>query len=134
MFKIKSSKKQEIIDITDKIRDFVSKSSIREGLCNVFVRHATAAIIINENYDHLVCEDILSTLNRLVPEHANYKHDKIDNNSHAHIKASILGPSVSIPISSEKLQLGTWQGIGLVEFDGPREREVTVTITKAEKI
>ena len=125
---VKTRKQQEIIDITREVKKIVEKSKIKEGLCMVYARHATCAIIINENYDPAVCEDILNTLNKLIPLHANYKHDKIDNNAHAHIKAAILGPSEIIPISEGKLQLGRWQGIALTEFDGPREREVIVEI------
>lgn len=131
IFNIKTTKKQDIIDITNNVKEIVKKSKIKDGICLVYVRHATSAIIINENYDPSVCEDILTALNKIIPEHAGYKHDKIDNNAAAHIRAAILGPSENIPIKDGTLQLGRWQGIGLVEIDGPRDRTVLVKIIKS---
>jgi len=84
--------------------------------------------LINENYDPSICDDILNALEKLIPKDAGYKHDRIDDNAHAHIKSGILGPSQSIPIKNGELQLGTWQGIALADFDGPRERRVIVQI------
>lgn len=127
-FKIRTRKKQEIIDITENVNEVLEKSKIKDGICLVYVPHATAAIIINENYDPSVCDDIITTLNRIIPEHANYKHDAIDRNAHSHIKAAILGPSELIAVKDGKLQLGTWQGIALVELDGPKERKIIVKI------
>jgi len=128
VLRIRTNKSQEIIDITSQVEEAVKKSKVKEGLCCVYARHATCAIIVNENHDPSVCEDILDMLNKLIPEHAAYKHDKIDSNAHAHIKAAILGPGEVIPVKEGKLQLGKWQGIALAEFDGPREREVIVDI------
>jgi len=130
-FRIKTKKGQEIVDITSQVNDVVKKSKIKEGLCVIYVPHATCAVIINENYDPSVCEDIIFALNKAIPEHAGYKHDSIDNNAHAHIKASIIGPSEVILIKDGKLQLGRWQGIALAEFDGPRDRSVIVKILKS---
>lgn len=126
---INTSKKQEFVDITNKINEIIKKSKIKSGLCNVFVRHATAAIIINENQDPHLCDDFLKALNNAFPEHADYSHDLIDDNAGAHIKAAILGPSVSIPFENSKLKLGTWQAVMFVELDGPRaQREVEITL------
>nr|MCK4930463.1 secondary thiamine-phosphate synthase enzyme YjbQ [Nanoarchaeota archaeon] len=126
---ISTSRKQELIDITDKVNELVKKSKVKEGICNVFVKHATAAIIINENYDPNVCIDFLNALNKAFPDHAGYLHDKVDNNAGAHIKAAVLGPSETIPIENGKLKLGRWQSIMVVELDGPRSnREVEVRI------
>src|SRR6056297_3005787 len=119
-FEIKTEKNQELIDITDKVKSIISESRIESGICVVYVPHATAGIIINENYDPSVCNDIIKQLNEFIPRHNNYEHDEIDNNAHAHIKASIIGPSETIILEEGKLKLGTWQGIALVEFDGPR--------------
>jgi secondary thiamine-phosphate synthase enzyme len=127
-FRIKTGKKQEIVDITNYVKEIVRKSKVEEGLCVVYVPHATAAVIINENYDPSICDDILNALEKLIPKDAGYKHDRIDDNAHAHIKSGILGPSQSIPIKNGELQLGTWQGIALADFDGPRERRVIVQI------
>jgi secondary thiamine-phosphate synthase enzyme len=127
-FKIKTNKKQEIIDITSEIKNIVSNSKIEKGICLVYVPHATSGILINENYDKNVCEDIINMLEKLIPQKGNYKHDCIDKNASAHIKSSIVGPSETILIDNGKILLGTWQGIGLCEFDGPRTRSVFVKI------
>jgi secondary thiamine-phosphate synthase enzyme len=124
-FTIKTSKRNEIIDLTDRVQKIVGASKIKEGMCLIFVPHATAAITINENYDPNVCQDFLDALSKLFPKGA-WKHDKIDGNGDAHVKAAIIGPSVTIPIKESKLFLGTWQGIMFCEFDGPRERNVCV--------
>jgi len=129
-FRIKTKRSQEIVNITAQVEAIVKKSKVKEGICLVYVPHATCAVIINENYDPSVCEDIISALNKIIPEHAGYKHDAIDNNAHAHIKSALLGPSKSVPIADGKLQLGRWQGIALAEFDGPRDRNIIVKILK----
>lgn len=132
-FKISTSKRHEVIDITDKVKEIVDKSGVDEGLCNVFVRNATAAIIINENYDPNIGDDFLDAINKIIPDNAGYRHDRIDGNGGAHIKSSLVGPSETIPISKGELCLGTWQDIMLVEFDGPRDnREVVVKISRSE--
>lgn len=127
-FIVKTSKKQELIDINDKVKDLVSKSKVENGLCNVFCRHATAAIIINENYDPNICLDLIDALNNLIPS-GKWRHDKVDGNADAHIKSAVLGPSETIPISGGELQLGKWQSIMFVELDGPRDdRKIVVTV------
>jgi len=127
-FSIKTKKRQEIFNITSKVKEIVKKSKVKEGFCCIYVPHATCSVIINENCDSAVCEDIISALNKIVPEHSGWKHDKIDNNAAAHIKSSLIGPSQIVPINAGELQLGRWQGIALAEFDGPRERTVLVEI------
>ena len=119
---ISTSKRQELIDITDKVEAIVKKSGVKEGLCTVFAMHATAAIIINENADPNICLDLIDSLNELIPK-GKWRHDKLDGNADAHIKSSILGPSETIPIKNNQLQLGTWQAVMLADFDGPRNRE-----------
>lgn len=125
IFKVKTKSKEEIVDITGKVKEIIKDK--KGKICFVYVKHTTAAIIINENYDKNVCEDILNCLNKLIPCGI-WKHNCIDDNAAAHIKASILGPSEIIPVKNGKLELGKWQGIGLVELDGPREREVVIEI------
>lgn len=127
-FKINTKEKQELVDITDKVKEIVGESKIEKGICIIYVPHATAGILINENYDKYVCEDIINKLEELVPESDKYEHDKIDNNAHSHIKASLIGPSETIIIKDGKLVLGTWQGIALAEFDGPRTRTIFVKL------
>ena len=124
---ISTSKKQELIDITDKVSVIVKKSNVKEGLCIIYVMHATAAIIINENADPDICLDTIDALNDLIPA-GKWRHDKLDGNADAHIKSTILGPSETIPINNGKLQLGTWQSPMLVELDGPRNRDIMITI------
>ena len=105
-FSVQTSKKQEIIGITDEVSAIIRKSSIKNGLCNVFVRHATAALIINENADPNICIDFLNALNKAIPDHAGYLHDMVDNNAGAHMKAALIGPSETIPVKEGKLLLG----------------------------
>jgi secondary thiamine-phosphate synthase enzyme len=124
---VSTSKRQELVDITDKVKKIVKNSKIEDGVCNIFTPHATAAIMINENHDPNVCLDIIECLNKLVPS-GKWKHDCIDNNADSHIKSSIVGCSQAAPIKDGKLVLGTWQAIMLADFDGPRERRILVSI------
>ena len=124
---LRTSKTQEMIDITQQVADEARRTGVKDGLCLVFVPHATAAVVINENADPNVCQDILDAMGRLVPEGA-WRHDRIDNNAAAHIKATILGPSETVPVRGGALRLGTWQSLMLVEFDGPRDRTVIVEV------
>ena len=123
-----TTKNHEVIDITEDIRNVLKESRVETGLLTVYVHHATAAIIVNENHDPNICDDFLELLDKTIPQGI-WRHDKIDNNGAAHIKASILGPSESIPVKNNELQLGTWQSIMLVDLDGPRTRKVTVHIS-----
>jgi secondary thiamine-phosphate synthase enzyme len=125
--KIHTQKTQEMVDITAQVAEVVRQAGVRTGLCMVYVPHATAAVVINENADPNVCQDILDALGRMVPEGA-WRHDRVDNNAAAHIKATILGPSETVPVRDGSLQLGTWQSVMLVEFDGPRERTLIVEV------
>ncbi|OGB98629.1 MAG: hypothetical protein A3G35_00180 [candidate division NC10 bacterium RIFCSPLOWO2_12_FULL_66_18] len=126
-FIVRTNKKQEMVDITQRVADLVKQSRVSDGICLVYVPHATAAVAINENADPNVCEDILEALGNLVPE-GRWRHDRIDNNAAAHIKATILGPSQAVPVRGGRLRLGTWQSVMLVELDGPRERSVIVEV------
>src|SRR3989338_2259178 len=124
---VSTSKRQEMVDITAKVSSIVKRSDVKEGMCNVYAMHATAAIVINENADPNICLDTIDALNKLV-EKGIWRHDKLDGNADAHIKATILGPSETIPVKDAKLQLGRWQGIMRFELDGPRKRDVVVTV------
>lgn len=124
---ISTSKRQELIDITNMVEAIVKKSKVKEGLCTIFAMHATAAIIINENGDPNIGMDLIDSLNELIPK-GKWRHDKLDGNADAHIKSSILGPSETIPIKNNQLQLGTWQAVMFCENDGPRSRKVIVSI------
>ncbi|HET7875511.1 MAG TPA: secondary thiamine-phosphate synthase enzyme YjbQ [Methylomirabilota bacterium] len=124
-FRVKTRKSQEVLDITHQVAEIVARARVDEGLCIVFVRHATAAIIINEDADPGFRQDVLTALDRLFPQGI-WEHDKVDDNGAAHLKAALLGPSEAVPVRGGRLLLGTWQGIALVECDGPREREIVV--------
>lgn len=126
--KISTTSREMVIDITSQVEKIVSDSPVKNGFCNIFAKHSTCAIIINENYDPNIGSDLLKALDTAIPRHASYKHDIQDNNAHAHIKSAIIGPSETIQIKDKKLVLGSWQGIMLCEFDGPRERTINVEI------
>lgn len=116
-----------MVDITSKVSDLVSQSGVQEGLAVVFVPHTTSGVTINENADPDVVHDFLLTLNELIPKsRSGYRHG--EGNSDSHLKASLVGPSVTILIADGRLQLGTWQGIYYCEFDGPRSRRFFVEI------
>jgi secondary thiamine-phosphate synthase enzyme len=123
---VKTSTQTEMIDITGQVQQAVSEQHAKEGLCMVFVPHTTAAVTINENADPAVRRDILMVLNQMVPWKADYRH--AEGNSPAHVKASLMGASELIRVENGRLVLGTWQGIFLCEFDGPRTRRVHVSM------
>ena len=123
---IRTKQRIEMVDITSNIRKELSISGIKDGICTVFIPHTSAGITINEGTDPAVCRDILSKLNSLVPADDNYYH--MEGNSDSHIKASLMGSSVSIIIENGGLALGTWQKIFFCEFDGPRSRKVFIKI------
>ncbi|WDC83665.1 secondary thiamine-phosphate synthase enzyme YjbQ [Caloramator sp. mosi_1] len=125
-FSLKTSKMEEFINITSFIREAVSKSGVKNGLAVVFVPHTTAGVTINENADPDVVRDMLVTLDKVYPIKGDYWH--IEGNSHAHIKASLMGSSCSIIVEDGNLKLGTWQGVYFCEFDGPRTRKFYVKI------
>lgn len=127
---ISSRKRNEMIDITERVAEAVRKSGVSDGVCCIYVPHTTAGVTINENADPSVREDILACLGRLAPPGARYSHT--EGNADSHIKASLVGSSVSVIVSGGKLVLGTWQGIFFCEFDGPRSRKVYVTIIRGQ--
>ena len=125
-FSLPTRAHNELVDITSKVQNEVSASNIKQGVCLVYVPHTTAGVTINENADPSVKSDIINALRKIVPEDFPYKH--LEGNSPGHIKASMMGSSVSVAISNGRLVLGTWQGIFFAEFDGPRNRTVNLTI------
>jgi len=127
MIEIKTSRRIEIVDITDKVREIVEKHDVTDGIVVVYTKHTTTAIIINENESGLK-EDITNILEKLVPSRAGYMHDRIDNNADSHLRAILLGNSVVVPITNGRLDLGTWQRIMFIELDGPRTRRVVVKV------
>ena len=128
--KVHTEKKYDVVDVTLQVADIVQKADIQEGLCSVYVPHATAAMIVNENDDPQIGQDLLNALDKLIPEGV-WLHDTVDENGASHLKATSWGPSETIPIQRGRLGLGTWQAIMLVDFDGPRDRTVIVTLTRS---
>ncbi|MHC1580357.1 secondary thiamine-phosphate synthase enzyme YjbQ [Methanopyrus sp.] len=124
---VRTERRVQLVDITDDVREAVSKSGVEEGIVHVFSRHTTAAVIVNEPESGLL-RDVVNKLEELVPEGAGYEHDKVDNNADSHLRAILLGPSVTLPVAGGEPVLGTWQSILFVELDGPRTRRVLVTV------
>jgi len=125
---VQTRKRNDFVEITDKIESIVKSKNIKSGICFIFVPHTTCGLTINENADISVRKDIIDKLSEIVPENGNYSH--MEGNSDSHIKSTIVGHSLSIFIENNSLKLGTWQGIFLCEFDGPRIREVWIKIIK----
>jgi secondary thiamine-phosphate synthase enzyme len=123
---LESHHKNEMIEVTDRVRQAVDKSGIKDGIVHLFTPHTTAAITINENADPDVVHDMLTILDRLVPLSGGYRH--LEGNSAAHVKSSMFGCSETIPIENGQLTLGTWQGVYFCEFDGPRKRQLQIRI------
>jgi secondary thiamine-phosphate synthase enzyme len=119
---VRTSSRTDLINITREVAGAVARTGSSDGVCVVFVAHTTAGVTINENADPAVATDIASTLDRMVPWNGPYGHS--EGNSAAHVKATLVGSSVTVPVSGGRLVLGTWQGIFFCEFDGPRTRHV----------
>ncbi len=119
---VKTHHREELIDITNDVQNYVNRVGLIDGFIIAFVPHTTAAVTINENADPSVCRDILYKLNKEIPQRENYQHG--EGNSDAHIKSSLIGASLQIIVTGGRLILGTWQGIYFCEFDGPRNRKL----------
>jgi len=123
---VKTRNREELVDITNQVQRVVDQSGVKEGVCYLFVPHTTAGITLNETWDPSVRVDIAETLRRLVPRGAHYHH--AEGNADAHIKVTVTGASLTLFVSNGRLVLGTWQGVYLAEFDGPRRRQVLVKV------
>lgn len=127
VIKVRSRKREQLVEFTDEVRQKLTESGAIEGLCVLYVQHTTAGLTINENADPDVRGDMLHALRTLIPQYGmNFNHG--EENSDAHIKASLTGSSVTIPFAGGELLLGRWQGVFLCEFDGPRERKVIMML------
>jgi len=125
--KVRSHQREELVEITNEVQHKLTESSAKEGIVVLYVQHTTAGLTVNENADPDVPRDMLHALRTLIPQHGmGFRHG--EQNSDAHIKASLVGPTVTIPFSDGKLLLGRWQGIFLCEFDGGRERRVIMIV------
>lgn len=127
-FHVSTSAREILRDITDEVKTAVAGSQVQQGLVSVYVRGATAAIMIQENWDDSVQNDVVSLLRKLIPRGV-WQHDQQDGNGDSHLKAGLVGPGETIPLDNGQLSLSTWQNIFLCEFDGPRsQREIVVTV------
>ncbi len=127
---ISSSQREQLIDITPQVKRFVESSGIQEGLVSVYAQGATAAIMIQENWDESVPTDVVNFMRKIIPKGV-WLHDAQDGNGDSHLKSGLVGPSETIPLIEGKLGLSTWQNIFFCEFDGPRsDRTIICTIIK----
>jgi secondary thiamine-phosphate synthase enzyme len=124
--RLRTSRREEALDVTERVRRAIAESGVREGTCTVFAPHTTCAIAVNEGHDPAVMDDFLNHIRELVPREAGFEH--AEGNSDSHIKALLVGPSVTVPITAGALTLGQWQAIFMCEFDGPRERSLWVSV------
>ena len=122
----KTTEQNQMLEIIDPIKEFVSKSGIQNGIVVVYIPHTTAGITINKNYDPVVPTDIMNKMSEIVPKDGSYMH--IEGNSDAHIKASLFGNSITVILNNGRFELGMFQSIFLCEFDGPRTRKVLVKV------
>lgn len=128
IIRVATHKREELVDITEQVRQAVTGSGIRDGLVSVYVQGATAAIMIQENWDDSVQTDVVNFLRQIIPQGV-WLHDRQDGNGDAHLKAGLVGPSETIPVIGGEPGLSTWQNIFLCEFDGPRgDRSVVCTV------
>jgi len=127
MIKIETGKSVDVVDITDHVEQTLRESNVEKGICLVYSLHTTTGLTVNEA-DGALINDILNLLERIAPKGAGYQHDRGDGNAHAHLRATLLGNSVIIPVEGRRLALGTWQRILFFEFDGPRRRSIFVRI------
>lgn len=125
-FSVSTHSSTELVNITSQVQNELKRAEIKSGICTVYVPHTTAGITINEGADPAVARDMVMELNKIVPLQDEYAH--AEGNSAAHIKTSLFGSSVQIPVEEGRLSLGTWQSIFLCEFDGPRNRQVIVQL------
>lgn len=123
---IRTTRRSEMVNITAQVGEAIRQQGFRSGICYLFVPHTTAAVTVNEGADPAVSRDIMVGLDSLVPRSGDYVHQ--EGNSAAHIKASLVGLDVAVPVEGGQLQLGTWQAIFFCEFDGPRERRIWVKL------
>ena len=127
LLKVRSHQREELVEFTDVVQRQLKESGAGEGVVVLYVQHTTAGLTVNENADPDVPRDMLHALRTLIPQHGmGFRHG--EENSDAHIKASLVGPSVTIPFKDGELLLGSWQGIFLCEFDGGRERSVIMMV------
>lgn len=128
VIEVSSQQRRQLVDVTSYVQEAVAASGVQEGLCHVGVPHTSAAVTLNENADPAVGEDLLRALEKMLPA-IPWRH--LEGNSDAHVLSSLVGTTVTIPITEGELALGRWQAVFLLELDGPRRREVRITCLRA---
>lgn len=123
---VNTQARKEFRDITSQVQEAIRRSGVREGICYLFCPHTTAGLTVNENYDPTVRQDLGMVLDQIAPDHFPYRHT--EGNADAHVKTSLVGSHLVLFVSEGRLVLGTWQGVFLAEFDGPRRRKVLVKV------
>ncbi len=126
IIEVKTAKRNEFIDITERVNAFIARTGLTSGICNIFIPHTTAGVTVNEGHDPDVTLDLLDAFARLAPQDPEYRH--VEGNSDAHMKTCLVGCSLSLPVRDGRLWLGTWQRVFFSEFDGPRSRKVLLTL------
>ena len=126
-FELRTSRRAQLLDVTEIVAHAVKQAGVADGICHVFVPHTTAGVTINEGADPDVARDIEAQLARMVPRDGDFAHG--EGNSDSHIKTALVGPAVTAPVRGGRLALGTWQAIFLCEWDGPRTRQVEVSVS-----
>ena len=127
ILELTTSNRIEIADITSNVDAAIAEGGLKRGLVNIYSKHSTSAIFINENEAGLV-EDYVDIIEKLVPTGDNYRHDRIDNNADSHLRSFIIGNNETVPFENGSMNLGTWQSVFFLEMDGPRNRRITITI------
>jgi secondary thiamine-phosphate synthase enzyme len=127
VLELETTDKVDIIDITGNVNAAIAESGLRKGLVNIYSKHSTSGVFINENESGLL-EDFKDVIQLIVPTNGNYQHNRIDNNADSHLRSFLIGCNETIPFEEAKLSLGTWQSVLFLEFDGQRTREITITI------
>jgi secondary thiamine-phosphate synthase enzyme len=128
MFEVRTNDRTEVTDVTDRVADEVP-DDVESGICTVFVLHTTSGVVVQEVESGLLA-DLEAFVEDLAPSDGDYRHDRIDDNADAHLRATVLGESVNIPVRDGELVLGTWQSVLFVECDGPRTGQVEVVVTE----
>ena len=126
-FEVRTTRRAQLLDITERVAEAVGRSAVEQGICHVFIPHTTAGVTINEGADPDVAADVESHLAELVPKERTFEH--AEGNSDSHIKTILVGPSCTAPVKDGRLAMGTWQAIFLCEWDGPRTRTVQVAVS-----
>lgn len=124
---VRTGQREELVDVTARVRDAVRQAGVRDGICLVASPHTTCGVTVNEGWDPAVTADALGHLREVVPREREFAH--AEGNSDAHIKTMLVGTSATLPVAAGEVRLGRWQAIFLCEFDGPRDRELWVTVT-----